>query len=81
MKAKIRLAHREYILPAEDALKIMEILEGAMRFEEKYHRGDSEQEPYYTYHVWESDKIGESLELISENTYRVAKLAGKYTEE
>jgi hypothetical protein len=80
MRAKIRLGHREYILPAEEALKIMEILEGALFYNEQYHRGEGEMEAYYTYHIWESEKTGESLELISESTYRIAKLAGKYTE-
>jgi len=81
MKAKIRIGHRDYVVPAEDAIKIMEIVEGAPLFEDKYHRGEGDQDAYYTYHVWKSDKIGETLELISEDTYRIAKLAGKYTEE
>jgi|TARA_R110000787_G_scaffold238063_2_gene344373 hypothetical protein len=80
MRAKIRLGHKEYVLPVQDALKIMEILEGAPLYNEQYHRSEGDVGSYYTYHIWESEKTGESLELIPENTYRIAKLAGKYTE-
>jgi hypothetical protein len=50
MKAIIKLGYKDYVLNVEDAVKIMELLENAERYETQYHRA-------------EESETGESLQL------------------
>ena len=79
MKAILRLGYLDYILPAEEAVKIMGLLEGAERWESKYHKTTPTQAAHHTYHVYSEEAGAEvkNLELVSESMYRMAKLAGK----
>jgi hypothetical protein len=78
-KAIIQMGYTKYVVAAEDALKIMDIITGAERFEAKWHK---EEEGGTTYHVWDNDTTAlESLEIIPDNLYRMAKLAGKHVDK
>ena len=78
MKATLRFGYHTFVLEAEDALKIITILdEKAERYEEKFRRDSEGEDAYSTHHVWKNDDKATSLELMSENTYRIGKLAGK----
>jgi hypothetical protein len=75
-KAIIRYGYDNYIVEAEDALRIHEILAKA----EHYHRNyRSTQDGGTSYHVWEQDMNSEmrDITLMPDGLYRMAKLAGK----
>ncbi len=64
----------KFIVKTEDALKIINILEKAEMYEEKWRK---EEEGGTTYHVWPvGDKLP-GLKIVSESLYQLAKLAGK----
>lgn len=71
--------HKVVVQPA-DALKLVEILAKAERFEDKYWSRDERMAKgmtdEYTYHVYPNDNTY-SMRLISDDIYRMAKLAGK----
>jgi len=78
MKATLRFGYHTFVLEAEDALKILTILdESGERYEEKFHRDSEGEDAYYTHHVWKDDDKLPSLDLLSDSRYRVGKLAGK----
>jgi hypothetical protein len=80
MKAVIQLGYREYIMEAKDALVILEIIATAERYQQKY---KSAEQGGTSYHIWKEGgqaTIGGdtgSLRLISDDHYRIAKLAGE----
>lgn len=67
----LSFGYGEYVVSPKDAVTIMEMLQKAERYECKYKSGGDS-----TYHVYPSS---ESLtaKLISDDMYRMAKLAGK----
>lgn len=74
--ATVRFDWKTYVIPAEDALRICEILAKAERYEKRYpkEKGDP------VVHVWFDSGDGVSaLELMSEQSYLSAKLAGEPT--
>ncbi len=71
----MELGYNSIVLPVKDALAVAEIMQRAEKYEKKYNRGDDGNNSY-TYHVWVNpDEI--TMKLISDDIYRVAKLAGK----
>ena len=78
-KAVVRLGYHEYVLSLSDAGKIVELIATAERFERVYVPADKTKESYYTYHVYDQDAAGKfnSIEFMTEDMYRMAKLAGK----
>ena len=83
MKALIKVNYREYVVPAEVGVQIMELLEGAKIWHSEYHVREKEMEPYHTYHAYDEEDGSKpkNLELIPEALYRMAKLAGKPVKE
>ena len=80
MKAIVKLGYKDYVLNVEDAVKIMELLENAERYETQYHRGAEESETgesYNSHHIYDEIEDDRALQLMSDKTYRIAKLAGK----
>jgi len=71
MKAVIKYGWDEYVVSAEDALKIIKIVEGAERYARRYNEGES------AYYVWDEPLSGLTLDLLTEEQYKVVKLAGK----
>lgn len=67
----ISFGYGEYIMPPKDALAVMEILQKSEKYESKYVSGGEN-----THHVYPNT---EALiaRLISDDLYRMAKLAGK----
>ena len=68
------------VMSPKDALAMAEIMQRAERYEKKYRPGGGGGESSYTYHVWPNSEET-SLKLISDDTYRMAKLAGKPEKE
>ena len=75
-KAIIRIGYDQYVMEAKDALTIHEILAKAECFKREYRSKDDGGPLYY---IWEQDVDSESrgFEIMPDNLYRMAKLAGK----
>ena len=68
------------VMSPKDALVMAEIMQRAEKYEKKYRPGGGGVDSTYTYHVWtNSDEI--SMKIISDDVYRMAKLAGKAEKE
>ncbi len=66
---------KKYIVKSADALKVIEILEKAEIYDDKWRK---EEDGGTTYHVWSaSPEDLPSLKIISDNVYQMARLAGK----
>jgi predicted DNA-binding ArsR family transcriptional regulator len=74
----IELGYKSYVLNNKDAISLMEILEKSELYEQVWvrpeDRGDSKTE--YTHHIYEND-MQVSMKLVTNDFYRIAKLAGK----
>ena len=75
MKAIIRLGYEEYVVPVDKAMLVMELMVEAERYEQKGYSDTA------TFHIWSAtEELGDkryTFTVISEDMYRVAKLAGK----
>jgi predicted DNA-binding ArsR family transcriptional regulator len=71
--------NNKFVLKTSDAVKLLELLEKAEMYEDKWRKAE---EGGTTYHVYplEPEKVP-SLKLISDDLYRMAKLAGKPEKE
>ena len=68
------------VMSPKDALVMAEIMQRAEKYEKKYRPGGGGGDSTYTYHVWTNpDEI--SMKIISDDVYRMAKLAGKAEKE
>ena len=78
-KAVLRLGYKEFLIEVGDMVKVIDLLAKAERFERVYVPADKTKESYYTYHVYDQDAAGKfnSIEFMTEDMYRMAKLAGK----
>lgn len=75
-KAIVRVGYTEYIMPTKDALEVARIMNSAERYETK---GYGEDKCYY---VWSDNRPAiAGFEFITEDIYRMAKLAGQPTKE
>ena len=76
----IEIGYSKYCLPKEQAFTMIEILEKAEIYEAKYWSTEKRKERGidvdYTYHVFPNEKQY-SMQLISDDLYNMAKLAGK----
>jgi hypothetical protein len=73
-KAIVRVGYTDYVMDIKDAVAVGEVLAKAERYEHKYRTGDSSA----TYHIFDNtDTELMTVRLISDDFYRMAKLAGK----
>lgn len=76
----IDLGYRSVVLPAEDAIRVAEILAKGEAFEEKYRTKEEKEksgvDDDYTYHVYPQDKPI-TMRIMPDSQYQMAKLAGK----
>ena len=76
----IDLGYKKVALTKEKAMLLMECLESAEIYEEKYWSEDRRKElgmaETYTYHVYPND-TNFSMQIVSDSKYQMAKLAGK----
>lgn len=77
MKATISIGYRTYVMDAEKALTLLEMLSDAEVYENKW---DGKTTAYYVYPQDSNDHIRE-LKIIPDALYRMAKLAGKPVKE
>lgn len=72
----MEIGYNSIVLPIKDALVMAEIMQRAEKYEKKYRKDEVTGTSDYTYHVWPSpEEI--NMKLISDDAYRLAKLAGK----
>jgi len=78
----IDLGYRKVVMPKEKAMMLMDCLESAELYEEKYWSEDKRKElgmtETYTYHVY-TNESNFSMQIMSDSKYHMAKLAGKPT--
>jgi hypothetical protein len=74
-KAVIRLGYNDYVVDVEDALRIAQTLTHAPRYEAKGW-GDAT-----SYHIWEQPNNEFEIKIISDETVRIATMAGKYEDK
>ena len=78
----IDLGYRKVVLTKEKAMMLMECLESAEIYEDRYWSEDKRKElgmtETYTYHVYPND-ANFSMQIMSDSKYQMAKLAGKST--
>ena len=73
MATVVSLSYGELVMPTKDALQLLEILERAEAYMMKYH---TEEEGGNTHHIYPNESTYPAR-MISEDLYRMAKLAGK----
>ena len=78
----IDLGYRKVVMPKEKAMQLMDCLESAELYEEKYWSEEKRKElgmtETYTYHVY-TNESNFSMQIMSDSKYQMAKLAGKST--
>jgi hypothetical protein len=76
----VDIGYKKYIMPKEKAMQLVEVLESAEVYEEKWWSEDKRKEmgvtETYTYHVYPNDN-NFSMQIVSDSKYQMAKLAGK----
>jgi hypothetical protein len=76
----IDLGYRKVVMPKEKAMMLMDCLESAELYEEKYWSEEKRKElgmtETYTYHVY-TNESNFSMQIMSDSKYQMAKLAGK----
>lgn len=70
-KAIINLNYNAYVVEAEDALRVANILMNAERYTRKGYGSEA------AYYVYENDTKDFEITLLSDERYRMAKLAGR----
>jgi hypothetical protein len=79
----IDLGYRKVVLTKEKAMQLIECLEGAEQYEDKYWSETKRKElgmtESYTYHVYPIE-TNFTLTILGDSKYQLAKLAGKPTE-
>jgi hypothetical protein len=76
--ALVRIGYYKYVMPTDAAMVVAQALADAERYEAKYISADKREagQPDYTHHIFPSTE-NITIELISGDMYRIAKLAGK----
>lgn len=68
----VSLGYGSLVLPTDDAVKLMHILEKAEVYRKEYRDKNNS-----THHVWAQEDATYMATLLSDDLYRMAKLAGK----
>ena len=72
----VTMGYADYVMTTEDGFILSELLGRAERYESKYRGGGIDN----TFHVYPNETAF-SVKVISDDIYRIAKLAGKPIEE
>jgi hypothetical protein len=65
------------VLDAAKATKIIELCEGALVFENKWHPGKDGGASVYTKHVYMADEYDMTMQFVTDDFVEMCKLAGK----
>ena len=72
----VTVGYNEFAMSPKDAVALSEILQRAERYQKKYHREVGDVKSHYTHHAWEHEEEFQ-MRLVSDDMFRMAKLAGK----
>jgi len=76
-KVVIRVGHNELVVTPAAALAVIDAISGAEVYEAKWHRGEGAGDSYYTHHIYPQPFTNKlSIEVITDELYRMAKMAG-----
>jgi hypothetical protein len=77
-KVIVEIGYRNFVLDARDAVALAEMLGSAERYEAVWHGKTDTTEAHHTYHVYVPDAHdAPTMKIISDDAYRMYKLAGK----
>lgn len=79
-KVVIELGWKKYIVDAQQALAISEMLSKAELYETKYVK-DVDDKGVTMHYVYPQEEVRWHMEIMPDSVYRMAKLAGKPSEE
>lgn len=71
--AVVEVGYKRYVLPLPDAVKLLGLLSAACIWEDKYHS----ESKTTTKHIYPQEDTAFYFRAITDDTYRIAKLAGK----
>ena len=77
-KLIINLGYRSIVLDADKALTFIGLLDGAERYESKYHSAENGKPAYNTHHIFPAEPdSGFTMQMLTNESYQMYKLAGK----
>ena len=78
-KIVIDMGYKSFVLDAKQGLALLETLANAEVYESKYHGAVGDKPSFNTYHIYPLDPSvsSVSMKLLSNEAYRMYKLAGK----
>lgn len=77
-KVVISLGYRQVVVDADKAIAIATLLENAEVYDSKYHSGENGKPAYNTYHIYPmTQENAFTMQMITADSYRMYKLAGK----
>jgi hypothetical protein len=77
-KVVVEMGYKSFVMDTKDGVALMDVLGRAEIYEEKYNREEEATESRYTYHVYPMDvRSGIAMRLMSDELYKLYKLAGK----
>ena len=77
-KVIVEIGYRNFVLDARDAVALAEMLGSAERYEAVWHGKTDTTEAHHTYHIYTQDAPdAPTMKIISDDAYRMYKLAGK----
>jgi hypothetical protein len=77
-KVIMNLGYRSIVVDADKALAVAELIQDAETYQSKYHSAENGKPSHHTFHIYpaEADN-GFSMQLITNESYNMYKLAGK----
>jgi len=79
-KVMIDIGYRKYVVNTDDAIKIAAMLSTAEMYESRYAK-DDKGDSMTMHYVYPQDEMRWQMEIMPDSIYRMAKLAGKPTQE
>jgi hypothetical protein len=79
-KVVIDIGYRKYIVNADEAIKISTMLSTAEMYETKYTK-DDKGDSMTMHYVYPQEEMRWHMDIMPDNIYRMAKLAGKPTQD
>ena len=77
-KLIVNLGYRQIVLDADKAIALLDLLDGAERYEAKYHSAVNSTPAFNTHHIYPVDPdTGITLTMLSTESYNMYKLAGR----
>jgi hypothetical protein len=77
-KVVVNLGYRSIVVDARQAIALAEVINGAEVYESKYHSAKDDNPSFSTHHVYPmTQEYAISMQLMTDEAYRMYKLAGK----